>query len=142
MAITCRLREYKAEEENRYEHLLRHSALTSAILIVGLTVYLGYCFFGSGQQKAVVEEKVLAAPIGAGPGSGHFAAANWWSLPDIPGPGTPAEPGVQDPGAPEWAGRLAFKDLKAMAVYEVRDTDGGGEESRRMADVLEKGGAR
>jgi hypothetical protein len=139
MAITCRLREYKAEEENRYEHLLRYAALGSAVLIAAGALFVATCFASGGGQKAVAVEKFHGPAIQAARIVGGIKSANWRSLPEGRRP-SQREPGVQDLSAPEWEYRTGYKDLKAMAVFEVRDASRSAEESRRMAAMLQEGG--
>ncbi len=145
MAIICRLREYKldqdAGQETGYEHLYRRAGLISAVLIGIGSLTLAFTFAGGPWRKADVVETASVQEVQreADKVAGQFASTNWGHLERRPDTAKGKVPGVQDLGSPDWANRLLFKDLKAMPVYEVRIPTNEEGDSRRMAETLSGG---
>lgn len=142
MAIICKLREYKADVEPDYGNALRPAGLISAILVAAVALFMAFSFTGGAPRTEALAVNGPASPKAGAPvrTETRFLTKNWKDL--EPGlKSEPArEPGVQDLTAPEWEGREVFKDLKAMAVYEVKDAPRGDEEARKFAAMLQQGG--
>jgi hypothetical protein len=137
MGVVCRLREYTAEDENRYETLVKRAGLACAALLGAATLVLAFLFTGGTGEKTTQACTEYSPPaLARAPHRVRFNAKNWTFLESAPRTVRPADPGVEDLESPDWAHRTAYKDLKAMTIYELDPPPRKEGQSQGMADLL------
>ena len=119
MGISVKLGQYTADEESGWSP--RRVAFVSAAGVL-LSILVILCCLAAGTPKATARTIAPEARETSLVGGETFASKNWKHLK----PGETQQPLKTldtDLSAPEWHAREAFKELKAMAVYEVKSPE-------------------